>query len=52
MSKQIIIMIFFSWQSTKKSDVLNVSNLMKKEYGFKVLKHKINVHSQLFVEKE
>ena len=52
MSKQIIIMIFFSWQSTKKSDVLNVSNLMKKEYGFLLKKNKINEHSQLFVEKE
>lgn len=43
---------FFSWQSTKKSDVKIVSNLMTKEYGLKWLKNKINEHSQLFVEKE
>ena len=42
MSKQKIIKKFFSWQSTKKSDVIIVSNLMKKEYGSKWLKNKIN----------
>ena len=42
----------FYWQSTKKSNVLIVRNLMK-EYGFKGLKNKIiNEHSQLVCEKE